>query len=203
MNKFFKISMLISGLYANLHSKIIHEQIPFFVPDHPVIFDVNFSREQIDKAEIYYSTSSRKGNNVMQCNNFACVTILQTFITDMYIEYIIRIRLKSGEEFETPVLVVNKLTIPEWQIGENLSNFETIEASNVQNPIEGFSLNGFAIMDKNQAMQNKNNNDNLEENYDLKLKRQDNSSPISFDKENKFNNREWWKFWYRNEKETP
>jgi|GEM_PF-6981331 len=149
----YKNSFLFLLIIYNLNSKIIHEENPFFLENYPVIIDINFSNEHIVKSELFYATAKKKGEFQMVCNDNYCFTIVDTSTGDEYIEYVIRVSLKSGEELETLPIKIKKLSLPEWQIAENISGFETIESS--KDMVKGFSLNGFSLINNKIILKKK------------------------------------------------
>jgi hypothetical protein len=111
-----KIVLLFPAL---LFSRVIHEEIPYFVPDFPIVLELSFINEYSpQKVGVFWTNSSKDGYQYisMRCSNNHCkATLPAQSMQTPSLNYRLYFKTYNGKEVNSRTVIVNRVTLPPWQ----------------------------------------------------------------------------------------
>lgn len=119
---------------------VVYEEPPFFIPSYPTIFEILLTDgETPQTASLLFKNSEMEDFQkiTMECSEKSCKTVIPKQKPYSKIEYKLIIKLCSGKELKSEKLILNSVSLPEWQRDTQLKDdFINIYGKNRE-------LNGF------------------------------------------------------------
>lgn len=140
------LSLLFFSL--QLFSGVVYEELPFFIPAYPTTFELLLTNgENPRNASILYKNSDMRyfQKITMECNERSCQATIPQQKPNSQIEYQIVVKLCSGKELKTSILILNPIPLPEWQKNLSLETPITIYSNNRE--LDGFFEDGVVFAD--------------------------------------------------------